>query len=155
VNCKDKDGGTSLISAVAIGAAGLVRDLLEKHADVDAQDNDGHTALMIAATLKGQALMIAATLKGQAKTQIAIEQAIPQIVDDFLAKNPDVNRQKKDGWTALMFAAARDHPEFVNALIAHGANPNLKNTQGMTALALAVNNRHARIVALLQRAGAA
>ena len=48
-NLRDKHGTTPLMRAVDIGSSRLVRDLLEKNADINAQDNFGFTALMIAA----------------------------------------------------------------------------------------------------------
>lgn len=50
INLRDKHSHTALMRAVDLGATNLVRELLEKKADVNAKSRFGFTALMMAAS---------------------------------------------------------------------------------------------------------
>lgn len=63
-----------------------------------------------------------------------------------------MNIRNKDGFTALVGAAFRDHTDVVEALLDASADPNLKGTLGLTALKVASNKGHAEIVQLLKEA---
>ena len=74
----------------------VVGQLLAKGADVQAQDKNGATALMLASGVVGL---------GHA-----------EVVGQLLAKGADVQAQNKEGKTALMFASAGGHTEVVKQL---------------------------------------
>eukprot|EP01051_Picozoa_sp_SAG22_P019317 SAG22_NODE_3530_length_1658_cov_2.838358_1_plen_97_part_00 len=52
----------------------------------------------------------------------------------LIAAGANVDLQMEDGWTALMWAAFKDHGAVAEALIAAGANVDLQDKDGWTAL---------------------
>ena len=66
----------------------------------------------------------------------------------------DVNARDKDGWTALMFAAAGGAAESVKVLLDAGADVNARNEDGLTALIAAALSGTAENVKVLLDAGA-
>ena len=92
-----------------VGTAAL---LLRAGADVNARDQDGSTALMLART--------------------------PPMVKFLLAHGAEVDLRNKNGDTALLRDAGSDRG-IVNALIAGGADVNAKDKRGRTALIIAVS----------------
>jgi hypothetical protein len=96
------------------GHTDIVQALLTNGADVNAQMNNGVTALMEAAT-NGHTVTAQALLK----------------------KGADVNAKDDTGTSPLMSAAFYGHVETAQALLAAGADVNARNNWGKTALALA------------------
>jgi|GEM_PF-2794737 FOG: Ankyrin repeat len=80
--CSTAGGETSLIRAVRDGNGSKIVALLNHGVDVNARDNDGSTALMIAAAV-----------------------AKPDIVRTLLDRGADANIKNRRGHTALMSAA--------------------------------------------------
>jgi hypothetical protein len=107
----------SLIQAAQQGDVRQVRDLLAQGADVNAMDQSGKTALMIAAG-KGDLGMVNVLLK---------------------APGIDLNRKDKGalGLTALMSAALKNNLSVVKALVQAGADPYVKTKDDSTALTFA------------------
>jgi ankyrin repeat protein len=60
------------------------------------------------------------------------------------------NATSDDGFSALMWAAARGHVEVVQVLLDHGAERDVLTTKGRTALDLAGQEGRGEVVALLQ-----
>ena len=89
------DLGDELIQA---GDLAEVERLLEAGADVNSQNNDGRTTLLLASDW------------GHSK-----------IVELLLSAGADVNLQNDWDWTALMYASDRDHTEIVELLKNVGA----------------------------------
>ena len=88
--------------------------LLTQNADVNAQIEDGRTALMIATFIKSS-----------------------EIIELLLAKGAEINAKDKERETALMQAAADGAKDIVELLLSKGADPTLRNKDGQTALMLA------------------
>ena len=116
------------MEAAKRGHAECVLLLVDKGANLKAQNMNGDTALTLA-SWKGHAPVVAALCAGGA----------------------DVNFMDKDGWTALMGAASSGNLATVNVLLQAGAEVNLQNKHRLTAVKLAATegNRHA-VVALLE-----
>lgn len=51
-----------------------------------------------------------------------------------LAWDVDINSKDQEGWTALMWAAARNHPQIITLLLECNADINALDYEGMTAL---------------------
>lgn len=52
------------------------------------------------------------------------------VVMEYIKANIDLNHQNVvNGWTALHWAASRDHRNIVEMLLKHGANPDLKDNK--------------------------
>lgn len=122
-----------LIDAVGRRSAeDFVRALAAGH-HVDTRDNDGRTALHLAA----------------ADGSVAIVRAA-------LAAGADPNAVDRRGWTPLHFAAQNYFPEVARLLIAGHADPDLGDENGNTPLSNAVfeSRGRAEMIVLLLKAGA-
>lgn len=91
--------------------------LLAEGADINAVDEKGNTALMLASKIGN-----------------------PRMVKIILAHNPDINKQSNAGYTALMIASEQGQTHIVEELLKHGADSTLKNVNGFTAAELAIRN---------------
>jgi len=140
-NSFNVDKTMALIGASEHGYTEIVRRLIEKGANLSSpakrekganlniQNEEGETALMIAS--------------GGDYTDI---------VRLLIEAGANLNIQNEDGKTALMFASNTD---IVRLLIEAGANLNLQNNDGHTALITATKRNDIEIVRLLIEAGAA
>ena len=80
-----------------------------------------------------------------------------QIADVLIAKangNDIINKQNKEGSTALNCAISNNNPSFVKYLIEKGANINAKDTKGSTALHVAIEKNNLELVKYLIKKGA-
>jgi hypothetical protein len=100
--------------------------LAAKGVDINAQTDDGTTALMYAS---------------QENDTEAAEMLLEQVAD--------VNAQDKYGDTALMLASKNGHAPVANLLLEQGADVNAQNKYGTTALILASERGHDTVVELL------
>ena len=128
-NARGLNGVPPLMSYVWRDHKEAVQKLLDRGADVNAQDYDGDTALHGAA-----------------------QSGNVEIIDMLLAKGANLNTKNKVGGTPLMWAAVYGHEEAARRLLEHGANASLKDADGMTARDWAVMNGREKLVALLPRA---
>ncbi len=97
------------------GNVEVVKKLVAKGANLDKQDNDGNTALIIAAQ------------------EEHIEVA-KQLIE--AGANLDIKDNNKD--TALIRAVIRGHIEIVKCIVGAGANLDIQNEKGKTAIHLAI-----------------
>ncbi len=151
----------ALIEAAFRGDADSVEALLAE-ADIDAVDEVGRTALMMAA-YDGHAGTVRLLCEKKAdpnkqdinrRTALMYAASGPNAptVEILLAHGAEVNvTDGEEGWTALMFAAAEGHADIVRLLLDRGASPEISDIDGETALTFAAQNGHAAVVALLER----
>jgi uncharacterized protein len=124
----DKDGRTPLMLASFNGYTEIIKALLKKGASVNQADNNGITALMMASS-----------------------GPYPDAVKLLLDNNADPNAvDKKEHYSALMYAAAEGQVDCVKLLLAARADHLLKDIDGDDALTFARNNGHNEVVKLLQ-----
>ena len=71
------------------------------------------------------------------------------IVKFLLSKDPDINFQAKNGWTALMVASGSGHHQTVELLLSKHANIDIQSNDGETALTFASRYGHHQVVELL------
>lgn len=128
VNAADHEGRTALMHAVTNGClAAVFLILLAKGLQIDARDQHGFTALMLAAE------------KGHFEIVIAL-----------LLAGADANAADLNGTTAMMLAIQHGHTDVVSALVfAKGLNPHARDRDGMTACMHAARGGHLEIVKLL------
>ena len=117
--------GQAMQQYSAIGDAAAVQALLANGAEVNAKDNNGASALILAS-----------------------RNGHRDVVQALLANGAEVNAKDNDGATALILASRNGHRDVVQALLANGADVNAKDNNGATALILASRNGHHDVVAL-------
>ena len=144
----DRDkGGTALTWAAYYCDAELVKILLARGLDVNAQDREGDAPLHRAMGI-GRADIVNLLLEAGARVNIANYEGVTPLMmaagDNttvntraFLERGAEMDAQNKKGATALMLAAQNGRLENVKLLLAAGANVRPKNRQGETALKIA------------------
>jgi uncharacterized protein len=154
-----------IVDAVKNRDAAAVRSLIANHANVNASQADGSTALMWALhrdDLKTADLLIAAGADVNVRTDygitpllLACQNRNASAVEKLLKAGANPNALQWTGETAVMVCARTGNAEAVQMLLAHGADPNIKETvQGHTALMRAVSERHSDAAAALIEGGA-
>ncbi|XP_047348706.1 kinase D-interacting substrate of 220 kDa isoform X3 [Vespa velutina] len=111
--------------------AGLQNFLENKRAQVDDRDENGSTALILAA----------------AKGKI-------QFLREFINYGADVNAEDVDNWTALLCAAKEGHTEICSELLDHGADLEHRDMGGWTPLMWATYKGRSTTVKMLITRGA-
>jgi len=138
-----------------------VRAALEAGVAVDAPDERGRTALMIAAA-RGHVMVMRELVEAGAQIDRrdrgklrwpALMHAL--YADRFAAAGAllewgaDPGASDDSGYTALMMAAGRGHAGVVRELLTRGADPDKELFLGLTALDYAIGYGHAEVVRLL------
>ena len=156
---------SSLIDAVKAGNGQAVRALLKEHANVNATEADGMTALHWAVRaddmetaqllLRSGANAKAANRYGVTPLSLASTNGSAAMIEVLIKAGADPNAALPEGETVLMTAARTGVADAVKALIAHGAAVNARERwQEQTALMFAAAENHAAVVKLLVDAGA-
>ncbi|XP_065346699.1 uncharacterized protein LOC135943959 isoform X2 [Cloeon dipterum] len=163
VNAQDNEKCTALhcLASKLNPAAGIIRKLLERSADVHLKTLNGASALHLAAMWNQKPEMVKILLEkganvhskdkdGLTALQIAARwNKNPEIVQILLKKGARVNAQDNDKWTALHYAARYSEvPEVVHQLLEKGPDINLKTNHGETALYFAVKYKPVRGIVL-------
>jgi len=141
-----------------------LRSLLKQHADPNAPQADGVTALHWAAgvddletarILTGAKAHANATNRyGVTPLSLACQNGSTAMVELLLEQGADPNTTLRGGETALMTAARTGKAGPVKALLARGAIVDAKERRGQTALMWAAAEGQAEVVELLIKAGA-
>ncbi len=142
-----------------------MRTLVERHADVNAAQADGMTALHWAAyhdnvdavrlLLGAGARVRAANRYGVTPLSLACTNGNAAIAEALVAAGADVNAALPGGETPLMTAARTGAADLVKALVARGARVDARDDRrGQTALMWAAAEGHASIVQDFIDAGA-
>ena len=158
-------GDVRLVDAARNEDRSALRSLLKQHADVNAADLDGTTALIYTAhqnDLEAVKLLLAAGANAKAANRYGITALAEacnigngDMIEALLKAGADPNATIGEGETPLMTAARTGSVAGVKALLARGANVNAAESRlGETALMWAVNENHADVVKILIDAGA-
>ncbi len=141
-----------------------IRTLLKQHADVNAPQADGMTALHWAAHLDdletakaladAKANVTVTNRYGVTPLSLACQNGNASMVELLLERGADPNTTLRGGETVLMTAARTGKPDPVSALLRRGAEVNAKERRGQTALMWAAADGHTAVVELLIKAGA-
>lgn len=154
-----------LIEAAKQGDVATIASLLKKHADVNASEPDGTSALQWAAH-RDHAAVVALLVKAGAKATAANSFGITplseaaangnaEIVESLLKAGTDANALSAQGEPTLMTAARAGNPDAVRVLLKHGAIVDKRESwKGQTALMWAAAENRAEVVKALIDAGA-
>ena len=142
---QDEKGKTILFEAIDSGFEDLIRQLLEKGADITVTAILGNTALHQAALVNTK------------MTALILQHA--NLVLAGKEKENFINKKNKFGNTALLLAVEKNNPDTVETLLSAGANPNIANNDGFTPLHQAIlqekpSEKTITIVQLLMEYGA-
>ena len=167
-NSSDSEGLTPLMLACIHGNIRIATLLLQARANINQQNNNGHTALILACYSEtphndlvrlliqsGADISIKSSELQNTALMYAAERGHTSIVQYLLDEGAPVNTQDVDGATSLMLASQFGHSEVVRVLINYGADVNIlaKDPNG-TALMFACNYQRTICVDLLLAGGA-
>ncbi|MEP7304424.1 MAG: ankyrin repeat domain-containing protein [Acidobacteriota bacterium] len=158
-------GRSDVADAASRGDKVTVRALLAQHADVNAAEADGATALHWAAfrgdkeladiLIRAGANSKAVNREGATPLWLASVNGDAAIISALLAAGADANEHLPLGRTPLMVASRTGNVEAMKVLLDHGADVNAKETlRGTTALMWAADEGHAPAIQLLIQHGA-
>lgn len=153
-----------LADAVEKSDRAAIRSLLKKHAEVNAAQTDGMTALHWAAQrddfetarllVEAKANVQATNRYGITPLSLACQNGNTAMVELLIECSADPNTTLRGGETVLMTAARTGKAGAVSALLKRGADVNAKERRGQTALMWAAADGHTEAVELLIKAGA-
>lgn len=166
VDVRNSREKTPLMQAAARGREEVVGCLSNHGADANAADDNGRTALSLAAKYGYEGLepLPVACDNISVDWRKAADAGRKAVVVRLLASGADVNAATNMGETALSEAASCGHAEVVTALLAcgnisiytkcessqpPGVDVNAKNKDGNTALELALFNGHTKVIEIL------
>src|SRR3984885_13120287 len=158
-------GPSEVADAVMRGDRVAADTLVQQHADVNAAQADGATALhwavfqsdkaMVDLLIRAGANPKAANRDGATPLWLACINGNAPIIAALLAAGADANEQLPLGRTPLMVASRTGNVDAIQVLLDHGANVNAKETlRGTTALMWAADEGHAAAIQLLLQRGA-
>ncbi len=156
---------SDVADAAARGDRAAVQKLIAEHADVNAAQNDGATALhwavfhsdkeMVDLLLKAGANPKAANREGSTPMWLACINGDAGIIASLLDAGADANEHLPEGRSPLMAAARTGNVDALRVLVDHGAQVNVKETlRGTTPLMWAADEGHADAIAFLVEHGA-
>ncbi|XP_076268661.1 transient receptor potential cation channel subfamily A member 1-like [Rhynchophorus ferrugineus] len=182
VDVADVDGKTALSWACEFGHLEIIRLLIYKHADVNHQDEDKRTPLILAAA-NGHAEVVKELLSiglhkynkskkvrvdmsddsGVTALMYACQRGYLDIVSTLISARADVNHQDNSGKTPLMLATSYDHLDVVDELLSVGVDKyqqsdkvqvDLPDKTGRTALSWACEFGFSHMISCLISSGA-
>ena len=151
VRATNDEGQTALHYAARSGSPSpqIVGALLNSGAPINAQDQEGTTALMSALESREVAKLLLTrgadvtlrTKDGATALLYAAGRNVPWLIKPLIERGADVNARNGRGQTPLMWATGAidwmDKPEVMHALIDSGADVNLADRNGNSALMFA------------------
>ena len=153
------DMTTILMQAASSGFHEIVQLCLEHGAQVNAQDTEGKTSLILASLKEDLALVqILLTNKANPNKQdsegktaliVAIDKKNEALAKLLLEESADANIEDHKGWTALIHASAQGNVPLVTLLLAHKAHLNKQDKEGKTALIVAIDKKNEALTKLL------
>lgn len=152
-----------LRDAALAGDGPAVAAAVDSGVDVNSPDENGRTALMLAA-YDGHTEIVKLLLKHKAQVNRRDSMDRTALIYCASGKNPDSVKtllaagakvdlmDNQESWTALMFAAAEGNREVVKILLRHGADPTKGDVDGETSLQFATSKGHTQTAELIRKA---
>jgi serine/threonine-protein phosphatase 6 regulatory ankyrin repeat subunit B len=152
-------GCTPLMLASKNGSKEITAKLLSVGADLEAQDDDGWTAIYYAiyygnTEIFNQLLNNGALVEDVSLLIASSENGNREIIAKLIDCDVDVDIQDKNNYTPLICACENGNEHVVKQLIHARASVDIKNNNGSTSLMLASQNGHGEVVAQLLAAKA-
>ena len=155
----------TVADSAMVGDTAAIRALLAQHADINAPQADGATALhwsvyrndfaLAKLLIEAGANVRAANRDGATPLSLAATTGNAEIIATLLGAGASPNEKLPFGQTALMLAARNGNPAALKALLDHGADVNAKeDLRGTTPLMWAADEAHPDAVKLLIDHGA-
>lgn len=163
-NARDSQGNVPLIWAARNGHCLAVQLLLDKGAEIGAENHEGVTALYWASN-NGHAAAVELLLKrganckprdkvGWTSLHRAAFNEHRGVIRILLDNDADIEATDTTKWTALMRAATTGNIEVTRLLLSKSANPHVRDMEGCTPLHHAAAFGHSQILKLLLEYGA-
>lgn len=146
-----KDNKGNLVFYRTVSNIEILYDLISEGANIHIKDNEGNSALHVAAS-SGIIKLIQAKIKD---TDYYDKKSLYNILRILVWRNTDINAKNKNGDTPLLLAVYRKREATVELLISAGANVNVKNKDGNTALYVAASEGDLKTVEILVLQGRA
>ena len=138
----------------------VARALIKNGANLEAQMNSGHTALMLSAQNGHEQVR-----SSEVEKQIVVSEFfaclhtysshhLEQVARALIEAKADLEKQTAKGSTALILAAQNGHEQVARAMIEGKANLEVQDSDQVTALNAACYGSHVECAILLLRAGA-
>ncbi|MEA2019913.1 MAG: ankyrin repeat domain-containing protein [Campylobacterota bacterium] len=177
-NCKNTNGNTALMVAVAYGYNDVVAVLLSNGVDVNVKNKYGKTALDIAIkhkmtkiikifkeyghdSVKKENIKIKKaesnkTISVKVQKEVTLFDAVESLnitlVKKLINNGADINQQNKDGDTALMVAVSSNLDwNIIEVLLLNQASTNIKNNDGVGVLDILHNNNDQHTILLMKK----
>ena len=142
----------------------FIEGIADMISDINAQNEDGETALHFAAS-EGNAMMVGTlidlganldvkNIHGETPLYLAVENRHFEIVRTLVNLGAYINEENKDGDAPLHRAALEGDIEMARALIEMGAYIDAENERGITPLHYAASEGNARMARILVEEGA-
>ena len=160
VNTVDRAGNTLLTQSVRLNMPELFDYLLQNRARLNIRNQNGETALSIAA-YTGQFPYVKRLVEAGAEVNFfgwsplayAAYTGHANIVDYLIQHGAEVNAKTENGSNALFFAARFGHEEAVDVLLKNGADATVANENEETAVDWAAKSGNSSIENKLRAAG--
>ena len=152
-----------LLEAVKDGYLQGAEQMLLRKSDVDVRDQNGRTALFLAA-IRGDEDFVEMLLRynpkigavdnyGSSPLYYAAAANNAGVIEMLVAKGADLNLSNRQGLTPLMVAASRGHLDAVGMLVELKSDVEMTDFTGRTAYDWAVRNNRMVIIRYLNSAG--
>jgi len=150
---------SELIDAIDNNYTASALTLINAKVDLNVQNSDGNTALILAccrklpkialALIKAGADVNVQNSEGDTALLVVCWDKLSEVALALIEAGADVNIQDRNGDTALLVTCLNRLSEVALALIAAGANINVQNSDGDTALLLAHDNNLSEVALAL------
>jgi len=154
----------NLMIAASKGYSSEIERLIQKGADIDAETNEGATALIFAVNnnryaavktlLNYDPLLNTVTKNNETPLLIAVKNRYFEISEALIRSGADINYADRNGATSLHYASLYGYLEIVDLLLYYDASINLKSKEGTTPLLASIWAGYADIADLLIQNGA-